>query len=130
MKGISHLDSYQTPLPPDKMEIIDLRAEPYEDGKRVLVHITFPTFQKNPSAEILVYDPDGREVARVNIIETIDPNTEITIHLPPEGPKGEYRITSKAFYPQQELPENDMGNVITPEKIYFGVIETTVIISK
>lgn len=124
MKEISLSDASQIPLPPDKMEIIDLRAEPYEDGKRVLVHLIFTPFKKNPSAEILVYDPDNREVANASIIEAIDPNTEITLHLPPDSLQGEYTVAVKAFYPQQELLEDDTGKMGIPERKYFGTEET------
>lgn len=128
MKRISFSDASQIPLPPDKMEIIDLRVEPYEDGKRVLVHIIFTPFQKSPSAEILVYDPDNKEVANANIIETIDPHTEITLHLPPDSPQGQYKVAVKAFYPQQDLLEDHTGKMGIPGREYFGTEQTTFII--
>ncbi len=130
MKNMPLSDASQIPLPPDEVKIIDFQAEPHEDGKRVLVNLTFTPFQENPSAEILVSDQNGQEVLKVNIIETIDPNTEITIHLPPEETKGEYRITANAFYPDKELSEDEMGMVRTPDKTAIGTAETTFIIPK
>lgn len=128
MEDISLSDSSEIPLPPDQVEIRDLKAEPYEDGKRVHVYLTFTPFQEDPSAEVLVYDPKGKEIASVDIIETFDPNTEITLHLPDEGLAGEYRIRVNAFYLQRDLPEDESAEVGPPEKEMIGTKETTFVI--
>lgn len=125
MEDIPLSDSSEIPLPPDQVEIREFKAEPYEDGKRVHIYLTFTPFQEDPSAEIKVFDPRGSQVANVDIIETFDPNTEITLHLPEDRAKGEYTAKVDAFYLHQDLPEDETEQVDTPKRRMIGKAETT-----
>lgn len=127
MENISFSDPDDIPLPPDEVEIRNLNAEPYEDGKRVQIYLTFTPFQKNPSADIKIFDNQDKEVASVNIIETIDPDTKITLHLPQKASPGEYRVRAKAFYLEHNL-DPEAETVEKPEKKPIGQKETFFVI--
>lgn len=130
MEDISLTDPDEIPRPPDRVEIISLQAQPYEDGKRVLISLTFTPFQENPSADVLVFDQDGNQVAKANIIETFDPETEITIHLRHQETQGQYRVSAQAYYLKHEPPEEEKETVKKPEKTTIGHAETTFEIPK
>jgi len=130
MEDISLTEPDDIPRPPDEVEILSFNAQPYEDGKRVLISITFTPFQENPSADVLVFDQDNNQIAKANIIETIDPETEITIHLRQQKPQGQYRVTIQAYYLQHELPDEGSETVKKPEKTMIGRAETSFTISK
>jgi len=132
MENISFTDPDEVPRPPGEVEIKNIAAEPYEDGKRVLIRLTFTPFQKDPSADIRVFKVNGEEeqVANVNIIETFDPDTEVTLHLRQQETDGNYRVEAEAFYLVQELSAEDDGPVQKPEKNIIGHAETTFTIPK
>lgn len=130
MEDISLTDPEDIPRPPDQVEIIDFQAQPYEDGKRVLISLTFTPFQENPSADVLVFDQEGSQVAKANIIETFDPDTEITIHLRQKEPQGQYRVSAQAYYLKHDHPEEESEEVKKPEKRMIGNAETTFVIPK
>jgi hypothetical protein len=124
MSRIEFTSPDQVPLPPDKVEILDLQAEPYPDGKRVNITITFTPFQSYPSAEIVVLGPTGEPAASLDIIETIDTVTEITIHLPGKPPPGEYAVELKAFYLEEKISEQDPDRVLGLQQNRIGEATT------
>ncbi len=130
MEDISLTNPDDIPRPPNEVEILSFHAQPYEDGTRVLISLTFTPFQQNPSADVHVFDQNGDQVANANIIETIVPETEITIHLRQQEPQGQYRVTAEAYYLQHELPEEETETVKKPEKTIIGHAETTFVIPK
>ncbi len=92
------------PLPPAEVRIKDLRAEPWPDGQRVRVFLEITPFQKRPSGEIAIINAAGDEVASINIIETIVPRMEFTMHLRPPQASGEYALTAIIFYEPESQP--------------------------
>lgn len=101
MNGIQFSSPDQIPLPPEEVQIIDFTVQVYPDGKRVKVVVTFTPFQENPSAEIEIRSPAGQILSSVDIIETMDTQTEITLHLPGTPDAGSYSAHLKAFYLQE-----------------------------
>jgi hypothetical protein len=95
-------DPSQVPLPPEEVRIRAFRAEPWPDGRRVLVRLELTPFQKRPSGKIIVLDDQGEEVANISIIETIDPKMEFTIHLRSPKPGCQYTASSTLFYTEIE----------------------------
>jgi len=74
-------DPNEVPLPPEEVRIIELRAEPWSDGRRVHVYLEVDPFQKRPNAEIRITDNQGQELAHASIIESIERKMEMTLHL-------------------------------------------------
>jgi len=63
---------------------------------------------------VWIQDRDGNLVASANIIETIDPKMELTMHLRNPETTGEYIAQVRLFY-TAELPEDiPEGEVIQP----------------
>ena len=95
---INFTDLSEVPLPPKEVRIRDFYVQPYPDGKRVRVTLALTPFQKRPSGELLITDLLGNRVASANIIETIDPQMELTMHLRTPDPQGEFTARALIFY--------------------------------
>jgi hypothetical protein len=74
-------DPSEVPLPPDQVRIRLLKAEPYPDGRRVRVYLETDPFQRQPSADLVLSDDQGRELAEASIIEPMHRKIELVMHL-------------------------------------------------
>ncbi len=103
--------------PPKETRLIDLRAEPDPDGKRIRVAIECTPFQKRPYLEVVLTDPSDQVIASASIIEPMAWKLEITLHIrkpigasvepnevekaekkPPQS--GPYTLTTSLSYPE------------------------------
>jgi len=91
----------EVPLPPADVRIRELRAEPYPDGRRVRVYLEVDPFQKRPSAELLITNPDGQPVASASILESMMRKIEITLHLRGETPPGVYKLDVELYFAER-----------------------------
>ena len=114
---INFTDLSEVPLPPNEVRLRDFRVEPYPDGKRVRVYLELTPFQKRPSGELIITDLLGRQVATANIIETIDPKMELTMHLRGPDPQREFTARVLIFYTDslEDITEGDQI-VAAPER--------------
>ena len=114
---INFTDLSEVPLPPDEVRIRDFRVDPYPDGKRVRVYLELTPFQKHPSGELFITDLMGDQVATANIIETIDPKMELTMHLRIPDPQGEFTARAAIFYTDslEDITEGDQI-IAAPER--------------
>jgi hypothetical protein len=114
-------DSSEIPLPPEDVRILQLRADPWPDGRRVRVLIEITPFQKRPSGELNVIDAQGNEVANLTFIETINPKMELTLHLRFPNPQGRFSVNAKLFYNQTDLEgESEDLPQIDPKESTFS----------
>ncbi len=104
MDQIEFKNSNEVPQPPSNVELEEISAELYPDHKRLRVRISLTPFQKKPSAEVIVKDPEGHLVKSAHIVQITEPESEITIHLPQRIPAGTYQVFVRAFY----LVEKDL----------------------
>ena len=105
MTEINFFDSAEAPQPRDAIRVEDLRLEPYSDGRRVKAALQITRFgpTDRPSLNILVRSEEGKEVAAMSVIETIDPNLTLTIHLRGEEvPQGTYEVEVQLYYEEPD----------------------------
>ena len=95
---IFFLDPSEVPLPPEEVKIRQFRAEPRPDGVRVRIYLEVDPFQKKPSAEITIRDPEGNEAASVSIIESVTRRMELTMHLRTQPQAGVYTAHAVLVY--------------------------------
>ena len=91
-------DPSAIPLPPDEVRIKALRAEPWQDQRRVRVYLELTPFQQRPNGEVSITNLLGEQVASISIIESIVPRMEFTMHLRGETPPGEYQLKAILYY--------------------------------
>ena len=90
-------------------KIVELRAEPYEDNRRVLVNFRLSPFSTPPSVTIEVLDSDGVENARLDLVNILHLESEITVHLPADSKfPGDYTVNLKLFRLEDEEDGEDL----------------------
>ena len=97
-------DPSETRLPPDEVRIRDLQVQVLDEGRKVKVYLEVDPFQKRPSADLTITDPQGKPVSNVSIIESMLRKMELTMHLRGESVSGQHTIEVVLFY----------GNMIEP----------------
>jgi hypothetical protein len=102
-------------LPPEEVRILDLHAEPWQDGRRIRVHITLTPFQQPPNLEASIYDLQGNEVSHASIIENIDDKLVITMHLRDRESQAEYWLEVSLSFPEMGTVAKSSCSVIIPE---------------
>ena len=101
-------DPSDIPLPPDEVQIRELRAEPYPDGRRVRIILEITPFQQRPNCEISIMDEQGKIAASLSIIESIDTKMDFTVHLKGEQPTGNFTAAADIYYYEKDhTPEAD-----------------------
>ena len=93
-------------LLPAETRLLDLRAEPDPDGKRLRVGLDLTPFQQRPYIELSLTDSTGDEVASASVVEPVGWNLELTLHIRKTGSTaGTYTLVAILSYP--ELGEVD-----------------------
>lgn len=84
-------------LPAD-VRFLDLHVEPWEDNRRIRVHIRLTPFQKPPNLETRLVDALDRVIASAAVIENIDFDLVFTLHIRPPDAPGPFQLTSQVEY--------------------------------
>lgn len=105
-------NSDDVPLPPDKVEIRELSAEPLKDGRRVTVTFELTPFQQRPNIEILVTNQDNKPVGSFSVVEAIDHKMSFTLHIRESNPQGIYQIDMQVFYTEMPPADDDSEELI------------------
>ena len=87
--------------PPAETHLLELRANPDPDGKRLRVSLDLTPFQQRPIIELELTDSAGNEVASASIIEPVGWKLELTLHIRKNGPTtGKYTLAASLSYPE------------------------------
>lgn len=98
---IQLIDPSEVPLPPEEVRIRNVNVQPYPDGRRMRLNITLTPYQLAPDVEILARNPQGEEVARVNIIGTASNPMSLTMHLRGPLSAGTHQLEFVLSYEEQ-----------------------------
>lgn len=66
----------------NEVEVIDFRAEPYADQRRIKVTFRLSFFQEPPNAAVSLIDEGGEIITSVDMVNITQPENEITLHIP------------------------------------------------
>ena len=90
----------QAPREPQAVRVVDLRADPQPDGRRVRVTVRLTPFTTRPDVELTLYDPQGRAVGSLSLVQVMHTQVSITVHarrpLPAEAP---CKVVAEVRYP-------------------------------
>jgi hypothetical protein len=98
-------------LPPADTRLLDLRAEPYPDGKRLRVALDLTPSQQKPFLALTQTDSTGEVVATTSIIEPVTLRLELTLHIrkPSLIASGVYQLTVNLSFPDLgEIDRRDL----------------------
>ncbi len=68
-------------LPPESTRLLDLRADPYPDGRRLRVSLELTPFLQRPEIELSLTTPSGQICASATIIEPMGCKLDLTLHI-------------------------------------------------
>jgi hypothetical protein len=94
---------------PIAVRFLEVRVEPWPDGKKVRVHTTLTPFLNRPNLSAKIQDEFGREVCSAEIIETMDDRMLFTLHLRGEPGSRHYSLEMIVFY--EEIGEVDRRTI-------------------
>jgi hypothetical protein len=98
MDEIEFVEPDEVPQPPEAVKIEELTARVYPDGRRVRVNVKITPFLERPNLEFQVINSEGVEVASLSIIESMDRDFEMTVHLRGPQPSGRHTLRGELFY--------------------------------
>lgn len=70
----------------------------YEDGRRVAIGFNLTPFAERPSLLVRVTNANGDEAASLSVIEAMEPNFNLTVHLRDNGGANPYQVEAIVYY--------------------------------
>ena len=101
----------ESPQPRNEVRIKQLGLYLYEDRRRVQVGFSLTTFSERPSLEVIIRNPWGEEVSTLHVIETMDTNFSLTMHLRDKEPADTYEVTATLYYATPETEREDIHTI-------------------
>ncbi len=74
----------------------------YEDRQRVAVGFDITPFRERPNIEVIVRNEEGEEAASLYVIEAIQPNFNLTMHIKDHSESDQYEVEAILYYTSQE----------------------------
>ena len=102
--------------PPDQVRILELRAEPYDDRRRIKVFLHVKPFSKAPDLHIEVQTLTGNVLAQLDIIETTEAAVVFTIHLKEPTDEIDLRLHAAILYAEQGIVDEAQANFQLPDE--------------
>jgi hypothetical protein len=104
--GFFQTDPNVERMVPADTRLLNLRAEPYSDGKRLKVGLDLTPFQQKPYLDLALTNSSGELVATTSIVEPVNWNLELNLHIRKTSisSNGVYKLTVVISYP-------DLGEV-------------------
>jgi len=97
-------------LPPEDVRILDLRAQPYPDNRRVRVALDLTPFRERPYIELTLVNAQEELLGSASIVEPVAWKLELTMHLRQGGAaSGPLTLVARLSYP--DLDEVDSRQV-------------------
>lgn len=101
-------DPLEGPRSREEVRIERLGLFLFEDRRRVQVGMAITPFLERPSIDVRIYNPQGQEVSSLHVIETLDTNFSLTMHLRDKEPAEQYEVNATLYY---ATPETERENV-------------------
>lgn len=74
----------------------------HEDGRRIAVGFDITPFIERPSIEVRAFNARGDRVGSLNVIQSVETNFMLTMHLRDPEPEDYYRVTVDLYYASLE----------------------------
>ena len=94
--------------PKEEVRINRLGLYVYEDRRRVAVGFDITPFQERPSIDVVVTNSNGLLAASMHIVDIVESNFTLTLHLRDKEPTDQYQLTAALYY---ATPETDRLDV-------------------
>lgn len=101
-------DPLETPRSREDVRIKQLGLFVYPDKRRVAVGFDLTPFLERPSIEVTVTNANGRPAGSMTIVETLETNFTLTMHLRDEEPTETYELEAAVYYATPETERVDV----------------------
>ncbi len=101
---IEFYEPEDAPRPREDVGIRTLSARPYADGRRVRLDVKLTPFVERPNLEFEVFNAAGDPVGAMSVIESMDHEFELTLHLRGPTPAGLHTLRLTLAYPDGPPP--------------------------
>lgn len=108
-------DPNENRVPPEDVRLREVKVAVQSNGGRVKIFLELTPFMKRPNIDVTISDASGKEVAHTNILETMVPKLEFTMHLHEPEQGIEYRIETSVYYQRMPEPNDTQGNILLPD---------------
>ncbi|HEX6386357.1 MAG TPA: hypothetical protein VF177_16925 [Anaerolineae bacterium] len=98
----------ESPKPREDVRIKNLGLYVYPDRRRLAVGFDITPFLERPSIEVKITNARGEPAGSLNVIETLDANFSLTMHLRDKEPTDLYEITATLYYATPETERVDV----------------------
>ncbi len=105
-------DPLEAPNKREDVRLKELGLYVYEDGRRVAVGFNLTPFIERPCIEVRVVNARGEKAGWLNIIETLDTNFSLTMHMRDAEPTEIYEATAVVYYQTPETERMDVHQVV------------------
>lgn len=103
-------DPLEGPQSREDVRIEKLGLYLYDDLRRVQVGFAITPFRERPSLQVSITNPHGDEVSSLHVIETLESNFSLTMHLRDAEPSETYQVEVTLYY---ATPETERQNIQT-----------------
>lgn len=98
-------------------DILELRAEPYPDKRRIKILFRLSSFSAAPNAEVSLVNAENEPLVSANLVNIFSTENEITLHLPAKkNQPGDYTVTLDVFSLVEEEIEDGDGPQVRLEQ--------------
>lgn len=90
------------PVPREDVRFNRLGLYMYDDGQRVAVGFDVTPFRERPNIQVTLKNDEGEEAASLNVIEAIQSNFNLTMHIRGELVSDLYEVEAILYYTSQD----------------------------
>lgn len=87
-----------SPKPRKEVRLNELGLYVYEDGRRVAIGFNLTPFLERPSLLVTIANSQGDEAASLSVIEAMEPNFNLTVHLRDDANLDPYKVEAIVYY--------------------------------
>ncbi|GJM40167.1 MAG: hypothetical protein DHS20C20_04490 [Ardenticatenaceae bacterium] len=104
-------DPFEGPKPREEVRIKQLGLYMHADGRRVAVGFDITPFMERPSLQVTFINERGEEAGSLHVIETLQTNFSLTVHLRDKAPTDTYEVTAVVYYATPETERVDVHTI-------------------
>jgi len=101
-------DPLEAPRPKEEVRIRRLGLFVYEDRRRVAVGFDLTPFLERPSIEVAVRNAHGHPAGSMQIVDAVETNFTLTMHLRDKEPTDKYTLQATLYYASPERERLDV----------------------
>jgi hypothetical protein len=118
-------DPNEIRAPPEEVRLKKVQITPYMDGSRIKLQLELTPFMKRPNISVTITSAAGAQVAHSDILETMLPKLELTMHLRQVKSAGEFTAEISVYYQKLPQPSVSPADVPLPDAMMVDSFKTT-----